>query len=490
MILWKNATIHTLKSPKDTHYQMATHQGLIVGFDEEINNLPFTQTVDLKGYHLYPGFVDAHLHLIGYGRYLEVVDLSQWQTKADVLKQVAASLEKGATYFEGYFDQKITKQDLNEISETKPLILKHNDYHSLTVNDFVLNTVGIKSESGFVTEADTETISQHFLTASDEVVSERLIKAVKKLYQYGITGGHSEDLSYYNGYNQTVKIFEKVNQKYPFRTQLLIHHHVLDDFLKAKHQAFSGHPFLEFGPIKIYYDGTFSSETALLHEPYQGKNHQGIRILAKQELETLIKKIRKHHLTVAVHVIGDLGLLEVAELFKKYPPQKGQKDRIIHASLACKKAIKMLKTLPVTFDIQPQFITTDLPRIHPLFSRPPRYLYPFKTYLKKGFILSGSSDAPIEDPNPLLGIYAAVYRESENQVHQKKERLSRYEAIKLYTSGANIPTYHTNRGHLEKGYVADFTVFEKNLLTVPKHEFLKNTVKMTVINEAIVFHDV
>ena len=202
----------------------------------------------------------------------------------------------------------------------------------------------------------------------------------------------------------------------------------------------------------------------------------------------LIKKVRKLSLPLAIHIIGDLALEETLLLLKKYPPKKGLHDRIIHASLASDQAIKMMKEMPVIIDIQPQFITSDLPDILKLFSNLPEYIYPFKTFLKHHITICGSSDAPVEIPNPLLGMYAAIYRKlSDGQVYLPLERLSHFEALKLYTTYANIPTYKDHRGLLDIGYIADFTVLSKDFLKLKEENFFDDLVEMTVIDEKIVY---
>ena len=105
----------------------------------------------------------------------------------------------------------------------------------------------------------------------------------------------------------------------------------------------------------------------------------------KKTLENLIIKVRKLNLPLAIHIIGDLGLEETLTLLNMYPPKKGLHDRIIHASLASKKAIEMMKDMPLIIDIQPQFITSDLPDILDLFSKKPEFIYPFKTFFKSSF---------------------------------------------------------------------------------------------------------
>ena len=488
MILWKNGVLHTLENELKTYQHMATDKGLIVGFDEDIKDLAFDLEIDLKGNHLYPGFVDSHLHLIGYGQRLSLHTLEGLEDKKDILKKIKKEINKTDFFFQGYKPAHITKFDLNEIRNDQPIILRHRDNHSITVNDFVLNALNEISPTGFLTEEKSDRIIRHYMKKDDNTLKMMLKKGLESLHQFGITGGHSDDLSYYNGYHETLDIFKDVLKEIPFRAHLLIHHRVINDFIKADTSWLDQNEYLQLGAVKIFYDGTFTSKTALLYENYKNESEQGLRIFKKEELETLLIHLRKHDLPVAVHVIGDLGLDEVLSLIEKYPVKKGLHDRIIHSSLASLDTINRMKKLPIILDIQPQFITADLPEILDIFSVKPQYIYPFKTYLDNDLVVCGSSDAPIEIPNPLLGMHAAITRELKDQtIFQASERLSRYEALKLFTTYANVPTYKTNRGSLKVGNIADFTVLSKDLLEMNIDDFLTTKIEMTVVNENIVY---
>ncbi len=135
---------------------------------------------------------------------------------------------------------------------------------------------------------------------------------------------------------------------------------------------------------------------------------------------------------LAIHVIGDLGLKEVVDILKAYPPQDGLHDRIIHASLADHETIKMMEGMPIILDIQPQFISSDLPAILSLFSKEPEYIYPFKTYMKYNLILCGSSDAPVEVPNPLLGMHQLIYRKKRWRCLSKRRMYLKFDALNIY----------------------------------------------------------
>lgn len=488
MILWKNGYFHTLEDETKTYQKLATDQGVIVGFDEEIKNLNFEKEIDMKGYHIYPGFVDSHLHLVGYGQKLNLVSLENFNNRTTLLTELKKQIHLNQTFFEGYRPIDIDKYDLNHISLEGPIVLRHSDYHSVTVNDYVLDHLNLESKTGYLTEDDAKLVIKNFHKQDKQTLKNMLNSSIKKLYSYGITGGHSDDLYYFNGYQETLAIFNETLKDLPFRAHLLMHYKIIDEFIESKLPFLDQHQYLQLGAVKIFYDGTFTSKTALLYSDYKDENQQGLRMFEHEELIQLVKKLRMHDLPLAIHVIGDLGLKELIDILELYPPKKGLHDRIIHASLADLDTIKRMEKLPIILDVQPQFITSDLPEILDIFSKQPAFIYPLKTYLDHHITICGSSDAPVEDPNPFKGMHVAITRVLKNkEIFQEEERLSRYEALKLYTAYANIPTYKKNRGYLKKGYIADFTVTKDDLLEIDLDQFLNQNVEMTIIDEKIVF---
>lgn len=486
MKLFKNGVIHTLDENRIAK-NIVTHNGQIIGLDKD-ENLVYDEIIDLKGGHLYPGFVDAHLHLIGYGQYLSRTDISPLNDKKSILNILNTLLQKKVIIVDGYKENlSIDKNDLDLISNNKPILLRHHDFHSVTVNSVILNGLNLQSESGILREEEAQKAIQLYTKETDDTLENYLETAIKCLYRYGITGGHSDDLFYFNGYESTVKVFQKVLSKHLFRAHLLIHHEVLDDYLNNPNSQIQN-AFLELKGVKVFYDGTLFSKTALMSKGYRNAIHNGLRVTEK--FIEIIKKVRQHNLTLAIHVIGDQGLDELIEILIKYPPQKNQRDRIIHAPWVSEYGLNRLKTIPVSLDVQPQFLKSDLPEAFDILNEAPPYIFPWKSMLKNGLILSFSSDAPVEVPNPLLGILYSTNRIAKDGFcYQPNEKVTRLEAIEAYTKYASVQNVEQNRGVIKVGYLADFTVFKEDLELMTDEDLLKDQVLMTIIHEHIVYEN-
>lgn len=489
MIAWINGHFHSMKDEKTIYSKLATNNGKIVAIDDDVDGLICDQIIDLQGYHVYPGFVDAHLHMLGYGQHLTQISLDGLNHHDDIVAHLLTYHDRGLIFAEGYRDQGLTAHDLDVFFPQQLVFLRHSDYHGLTLNSQALLHMGLSHPTGILKEEEASQLMSRLPKHRNEVLEDMLNHALDSLYQFGVTGGHSDDLYYFNGFHDTVNVFEKVLSKKPFRTHLLIHHLTLDDFIQS-HKAWGIQtPYLELGAIKMFYDGTMSSKTALMFHPYQGTSTHGEVVMGKDAFITCLKKVREHGLTVAIHVIGDRGLDEVCDLLLAHPPKEGTKDRIIHAPWASIQTLDKLKKLSMAIDIQPQFLSSDLPKAWHHFSQKPELIFPWKTYRKEGLIISGSSDAPVEVPNPLLGIKDAIFRRSheDHQPYHLEEALTPYEAIQCYTTSSNALNFIQPKGFIEKGYLADFTVLKKDITKMSEREFDQPHVVMTVIDEHIVY---
>jgi predicted amidohydrolase YtcJ len=486
--LWHNGTFYSMKRASHFYRSIVTENGLIVAVDENKSPAHYDRVIDCEGAWVFPGFVDAHLHILGFGERLTLPNVQHLSQKNEILKFMKTKFMGQPLLVQGYHEVGITAQDLDNISSSIPIVLRHHDYHGATVNSAKLKELKFTSSDGILKEEEANRAVYSFPKYPVSTLTQMIQNAFSTLHAYGVTGGHSDDLYYFNGFFDTLRAFERALETKPFRTHLLMHHLTLDDYLKSKRPWLDQNPFLQLGAVKMFYDGTLTSKTALMTNPYFDGSF-GQRIDPKTTWENRLKAIRKLGLPVAIHVIGDQGLDEVADSLTKYPVKQGLHDRIIHASFAKKETLAKLKRLSVIFDIQPQFLTSDFPEGFALFLKPPALIYAWKTYSDHGLVLCGSSDAPVEIPNPLLGIYQAVYRQKSylDKVLGKEEKISMFDAISLYTTRANIPTYHVNRGMIDIGFIADFTMLNQDPFQVSQEQWTQLQVTQTIINEQQVY---
>ncbi|TSB48062.1 amidohydrolase [Alkalicoccobacillus porphyridii] len=527
--LWHNGTFFTLKQPDDSVEAVFVREGRIVeiGTKEELlrrYEQEITSIKDVRGGYVYPGFVDSHLHMIGHGEKLLSLDLSTVtssnQMKELLIKKANEQSEGDWVIAEGwnensFEDRKIfTRLELDEISSNRPLYASRICRHAAIVNTMALRNAGITKDTpdpsggvierdafgeptGYLMDAAVDLVKNVMPSVNKEYVTRALNHSVKDLLAQGITGGHTEDMNYYNGFSETIDVFQSLIHKdgYKFRVNLLIHHEQIENMISAGFKGGNLSPFLDIGSMKIFADGALGGRTAFLSEPYEDDpENYGVAMHSREELFALVKKARDFKLPVAIHVIGDAALEYAIDALEQYPPIEGR-DRLIHLQVTRPSLIKRLKDLPVILDLQPRFVATDFPWVEErLGNQRLDSAFAWKTLLDEGLHCAGGSDAPIEPPSPLLGMHAAITRrhpaELEHEGYLPHEKLSRFEALQLFTSGSAYATgLEERRGILAEGYDADFTVLTHNLFTCDPEDFLQSDVLMTIVDDTIMYQN-
>jgi predicted amidohydrolase YtcJ len=141
--------------------------------------------------------------------------------------------------------------------------------------------------------------------------------------------------------------------------------------------------------------------------------------------------------------------------------------------------------------------------------------YAWRSLLSTGVILPGGSDFPVESPNPILGIYAAVSRQDlqgrprnaqdvraffqlapsgirdtsafENGWYAS-QKMTREEAIRAYTTWASYAAFQEPlMGSLEKGKLADFVILSKDIMKIDQLEIPTTVVEKTVVGGDVVY---
>jgi len=118
--------------------------------------------------------------------------------------------------------------------------------------------------------------------------------------------------------------------------------------------------------------------------------------------------------------------------------------------------------------------------------------YAWNSLVKTGAIICGGSDAPVERGEPMIEFYAAVTRKSTDGGSQQgwhpEEAVSREQALKMFTINAAYAAFEEkDKGSIEPGKLADFTVFSGDIMKIPEPEILKTRCEMTVIGGEIVY---
>jgi predicted amidohydrolase YtcJ len=256
----------------------------------------------------------------------------------------------------------------------------------------------------------------------------------------------------------------------------------------------SGDEWLRFGAFKINVDGGMTIGTAFQREPYgpfgaqlYGKTDpqdRGQLFESPEKLLAILRIARDAKWQLSAHCQGGGaidGFLQALAALDRESPIAPTRSHLIHASFQSPAAIAEMKRMGVLADVQPAWLYLDSPALEKVFgSDGMRYFFPLRSYLDAGIGIAGGSDHMIghdknsaTNPyNPFLGLWTAVTRlNTRNEVVHAEERITRAEALRMYTTGAAYRHFAENsRGSIERGKLADLVVIDRDYLTCPEEE--------------------
>lgn len=482
------------------------------------------RVIDLNGKTVTPGLTDSHLHLSGIASNYLNLDLTGVTSREKLLSRVKQQADTlphqnwviGRGWDENLFiDGGIpTIQELDYVAPHTPLFLSRICGHAFLVNSKALEKAGyhprISVPEGGSIELDQHThqptglllekasllIEKHIPKQSDDEIKQALKKAMQLALEKGLTSVHTNDPLHLGELKRTYHLFDELinHEEIPLRCNLLINHEFIKEIKEQGFYTGYGNESLNIGAVKIFADGALGRRTAHLSEPYSDSPYTyGESIYDKESLYNIIKDVRDLNMPTAIHTIGDQALETVLNILDQFPLTPFR-DRIIHVQVLRQDLIKRLAEPGRCADIQPRFLAGDYPWVQDrLGDKRMNKAYAWKSLLNAGVLCSGGSDAPVEPINPLLGIHAAVTRKLPGETHNgynQQEKLSVHDAFKLFTAlSAYATNEETTKGTIERGKLADMTVYSRDPFSMENPDDLLNLdIEMTIIGGHIAYY--
>jgi predicted amidohydrolase YtcJ len=510
-----NANVVTLnqKQPKAEAIAIQNRRIIAVGSDKEIRKCigKKTSVIDAKNKTIVPGFIDCHVHMTGFGQFLHTLNLRKVGSVKDMQQKLREYVQKnperswilGGRWDQDKFAEKRypTRWDLDAAVADKPVFLVRVCGHLGVANSKALQLAGISKETtidsgridldkatgepnGILRENALRLVWKAIPKPNPKELEQACISACKKAVKAGLTSVH-----WIIGSTKEIRIIQKLhlNRKLPLRIYLGISADLLDQLIDLGLLTGFGNDVFKIGFVKVFADGSLGARTAALKKPYSDKPEtRGIMLYTQRKLNRLVSKAHKAGLQLAVHAIGDRAIETVLKAFEnalKKHPRKNHRHRIEHCSVLNPRLIKRMKRLGLIASVQPHFVVSDFWVVDRVGKDRARWVYPFKTLVKEGLIVTSGSDCPVEPIDPLLGVWAAVTRKSFAE-----ESLTVGEALKTYTLNAAYASFdENNKGTIEVGKFADLTVLSDDLFNVPPDEIKKAKVEMTIVDGKIVY---
>jgi predicted amidohydrolase YtcJ len=529
-LLLENATVYASADAKPRRLSIVARDGKIAFVGEAARARRVARPgkrVNLSGAFVFPGWADAHGHLLGLGTSLEVAQLRGAADSTDAARRIAELAAKlpAGSWVEGRgWDQNLwpgksfpDARELDAVVAGRPVAARRVDGHALWLNSRALAMAAIGKDtadpsggrilrradgtpSGILVDNAMDLLDRVVPAATPEDFARRIRAAARACVAVGLT--QVQDASGYAP--EDVAVLERLaaRNELPLRVYATVSPEpaALDVFFRKGVRVGGGPDFLTVRAIKAYADGALGSRGAALLADYSDEPGQrGLLVMAPERLDEVARQAREKGWQLWIHAIGDRGNRVALDAFRKATgtlPAKsgrdGSRPRVEHAQVVAPEDLPRFGREGVIASMQPTHATSDMPwaeaRLGPERARS---AYAWRTLKKGGARLAGGSDFPVESENPLLGFYAAITRQDLRGEPaggwRSSERLTRREALALFTSDAAWAAFEEkSRGKIAPGFAADLTVFRGDPMTAPEREIPGIATVMTIVNGRIV----
>jgi len=514
-----NARIYTVDSSFSIQQSMAFKGGKILetGSDQAIlSQYKADKILDLNGAAVYPGFIDAHSHFIGFGEGLvSRADLVGTASFDEVLarqqafeKSYPADWVIGRGWDQNDWAEKEfpTKEKLDEIWPDKPVYLTRIDGHAALVNSKTLELAGITAKtkvdggeivlkdgqpSGVLVDNAMELASKLIPDLQQDLKKKAIMEAEQKCFAKGLTTVCDAGLEY-----DEVQLLDQMQKSGELKMRVYA---MLTPTQENLQKMIPQGPYktdrLNVRSIKLYADGALGSRGACLIHDYSDKPHwRGMMLSSQAYYDSLCTIAYKYGYQVNTHAIGDSGSRVILHTYAHYlKPNNDRRWRIEHAQVVDPSDFKLFGEYHIIPSVQPTHATSDMYWADErLGAKRLKSAYAYHQLLEENGWLPLGTDFPIEKIDPLLTFYAAVVRKDVKHYpedgFQIENALSREEALIGITIWAAKGGFEEwEKGSLEPGKFADFIVLSQDIMQVDGAKIPETKIRMTFVNGELVF---
>ena len=527
-LLLVNGKIHTM-NPKQPVVEALAATGeriVALGSSDDMRRLagPETKVLDLGGRTATPGFTDAHIHFVNWSLGLNEIKLYDVPSLAAALQAIRDGVATrqgspeswviGRGWLKNQWpeDRFPTRYELDAVIPDRPAIFSSRDGHSIWVNSRALEIAGITRDTpdpeggqimrdehgeptGMFFENAEDLIYKQVADPTDEECLAAVREGTRVLWSMGITGIQLKE------YDQSTRVLQKARERgeLGLRCLISIPRWNLEKATGIGLRSGFGDQWIRMGAVKLFSDGALGSQTAHMLEPYAGSDNLGIPTLTPEQLRDYVLTANSAGIACAIHAIGDAANRIVLDAFEAAQKAGVNRDtagrplrnRIEHAQILHPDDLRRFAALNVIASMQPIHCTNDRDTAARYWGNRCRYSYAWRSLVESGAHIAFGSDAPVETPDVLQGIYAAVSRRRPNDPTPSwypEECLTVEEAVAAYTSGAAYAGgQEQDAGTLEEGKLADVTVLSRDIFNSEPEALLETAIDYTILGGQVVF---
>jgi predicted amidohydrolase YtcJ len=501
---------------------------IYVGPEEKIDEYisAATEVIDCSGMLVLPGLIDSHAHLHSLGNelsYFNITGTKSFQQIVQMVESRVKSLKPGEWIIGGRWDQNDWKETsfpvhekLSRISPQNPVYLSRIDGNAAFANAKALSIAGITrdtpdpiggmihrrpdgSPSGVLINRAMNLVLGHFPEETEEEKEKKFLAAVKRCLEFGLTGIHEagvgpDEIAMYKSLIDEDRLPLRIYAMLGEQEMPPLEGDLVDYFKKNRLEQYGGH-MLSIRAVKLFFDGALGSRGAAFFEPYSDdRQNTGLLRITPEYITKVTEAALEAEMGVCTHCIGIRGnrlCLDAYERALEKYPVRDHRLRIEHAQIVRPEDIQKFVFLEVIPAMQPTHCTSDMGFVETRVGlERASGAYAWRFFLDAGCIIPCGSDFPVESPDPLLGIYAAVSRQDRSgnppEGWYPEQVMTIEEAIRGFTSWSAFAAFQENiLGSIMVGKLADFTLLDGDILDVRPSKILDTRAAMTIVGGKI-----
>ena len=500
-----------------------------------------TQIINLEGKTMTPGLIEGHGHFMGLGNAeleIDLLNTTSYQEIVDIVAEAVKNAEPGEWIIGGGWHQSKwdtlpadavngfqTHDLLSAVTPDNPVYLFHASGHAGFANAKAMEIAGLQILSkegidkfeieggevirdktgrptGIFNERAQGLIYQFIPEDSPEKKAKAFDLAVEACHRNGITSFHDAGIG-----RGTLTDYQ--NAKAANKMNVRIYAMLRGGDKDLLNEWYKKGPFIDpnnrltIRSIKLSCDGALGSRGAWLLEPYTDRpGHYGHETLPMEMvLETALNGLR-NGFQVCSHAIGDRANKEILDryeaAFEELPNLKtDHRFRIEHAQHLHPDDIPRFAELGVIPAMQAIHLSSDrswaIDRLGEKRIKEGAYMW--QDLLKSGIPIVNGTDVPVEPLNPIASLYASISRKTLKGTpeggYEPEQKMTREQALRSYTLDAAYGAFEEKiKGSITAGKLADFTIYNQDIMTIPEDEFLKTEIAMTIFNGDVVYKKV
>ena len=484
-----------------------------------------TNIFDLGGDTVFPGLTDAHTHIKWVGQRelgLNLQNIDDLGETVEAIRLYAENIAEGDWITgKGWIEQKwadqrfLNKSDVDYFSKNKPLVLTRGGEHSILANSKAMEIAGITRDTpdpvgGSILKDENGEPSGMFIDNAMALIRKHIPAPTreeeKKSLQAGLdfmSGMGWTQVQEAGGDYADVELLKEIHAEGKLKTRLYYFMLSGEEGAKLLERGaeYSEDNMLDIAGIKYFGDGGLGSRGAALLEPYDDENTSGLVLIdGDKALDVYIEALKKG-IQIETHAIGDytnrfvLDLYE--EAFKAVPEAERVNEnprwRIEHAQIIHPDDQIRYKELDIIAAVEASTVKADL------YFAPARIgserlktAYLWKTLIDQGIHVTAGTDAPVEVGDPRVEFFSLVARTDFNGFYTDDwnidEKVDHKTALKMMTINAAYAAFQEDiRGSIEVGKKADFSIFDKDWMTIEPSEIMDSEAVMTIVGGRVTY---